>query len=215
MLGSGLYAILDLGVLLGRDPLAAAEALLLGGAVALQLRAKHASRSALEPLARKLRDRCRQAAVPFVINDDVTLAVLVDADAVHLGQQDDGIASARRRLAPGQRIGRSTHSLAQALRAVEESVDYLGFGPVFATRTKDRADPPVGLAALHEVCLRVPLPVVAIGGLNVGCAADVARAGARAAAAIDGLLRAPDLALAARQFGEAFSEGLTRPSGEG
>jgi thiamine-phosphate pyrophosphorylase len=212
MLERGVYAILDLGVLGPRDPLALATSLLEAGVVALQLRAKGQPPDALEPLARDLLARCRAAGVPFVVNDHVELARQIGADAVHLGQTDLPVAEARQRLGPGIRIGRSTHTVAQARSAAAEGADYLGFGPIFPTTTKPDAEPVQGLARLAEVCAALDRPVVAIGGIDLASAPAVGRTGARSLAVIGAVLRAPDPAMAARSLAEAFRSGESRQS---
>lgn len=209
--GRGLYAILDLATLGARDPLRAAGALLGAGAVALQLRAK-GQENALDPLVLldltvALRRLARSRGVPFFVNDDLDLAIATEADGVHLGQSDLTPEVARTRLVPSQRIGLSTHSLAQAQAAQSRPVDYIGFGPVFPTRTKAHPEPVQGLPALTAVCRQVTLPVVAIGGLSGATAADIARAGAHAGAAIGSILGAPDLGVAAQRFSDAFRRG--------
>jgi thiamine-phosphate pyrophosphorylase len=210
----GLYAILDLPTVGARPPLQVAEALLAGGAVALQLRAKDHPVASLEPLARALAERCRAYAVPFLVNDHVTLAVASGADGVHLGQEDVSPAEARRELGPGRVIGLSTHDLAQARAAAVRGADYVGFGPVLATRTKARPDPVQGVRALHDVCRAVALPVVAIGGLSTAQAAAVAAAGAAAAAAIAAILEADDVRSEVERFNRAFRSGRS-PEADG
>jgi len=204
MFTPGLYAILDLGSLDRRDPLLMAQTLLDAGCVALQLRAKDRTTAELLPLARELRELTQTHGVPFVINDDPDLAAAADADALHLGQSDAPVAEARRLLRAGQRIGLSTHDRSQAEGAQALGADYIGFGPIFPTATKVGADPSQGVAELREVCHRVALPVVAIGGLTLEHAAAVAEAGAAAAAAIGAVLAAPDPGAAAREFGDRF-----------
>ncbi len=204
MFAPGLYAILDLGTLGDRDPRDAAEALIRGGCVALQLRAKGRVAADLLPLAQELRRLCRAAGIPLFVNDDPRLAAQAGADGVHLGQQDGSLQDARRALGPTPAIGRSTHSLAQAVSAADTDVAYLGFGPVYPTRTKKDADPVQGLAALRDACAAVALPVVAIGGIRLENVGEVARAGARAAAVISAVLDAPDIAERAARFTETF-----------
>jgi thiamine-phosphate pyrophosphorylase len=147
--------------------------------------------------------------VPFVVNDRVDVALLVQADAVHLGQDDLELADARR-IADGLGrkllVGVSTHDLAQASAAARAGADYLGFGPVFATTTKENPDPVRGLAALAEaVRAAAPVPVVAIGGVTMANAALVARAGAAAACAIGAVNSAADPEAAARAIAAAFA----------
>jgi thiamine-phosphate pyrophosphorylase len=207
----GLYAILDLDTLAQRghaDPRRAAEALIRGGSVALQLRAKGRSRDGVRPLAEDLRQLAREASIPFYVNDDIQLAAEVDADGVHLGQHDGAVAHARSLLRPHQQVGRSTHDLDQLREAAASpaAYTYLGFGPVYPTRTKADADPVQGLQILAEACAAASLPVVAIGGVDLHRAAAVAAAGAHAAAAISAVLGASDLEATARRFTDAFGQ---------
>src|SRR5690606_31382947 len=158
----------------------------------LQLRAKSmADRDRLR-LAQVLRTRTRERGVPFWINDRADLAWLVRADGLHLGQDDLPIAEARRLLGPEVLIGRSTHALAQAERAVAEGADLLGFGPIFATQSKANPDPEVGLGGLREAVRAIARPLVAIGGIDQARAAEVARAGAAYAAVISAVCGADD-----------------------
>lgn len=199
----GLYAIVDPSVAPDRDPERLAAAILAGGCARLQLRAKSGPDRALLSLARRLRARCAEAGVPFVINDRADLAVLAGADALHLGQDDLPVAEARRIVGPME-IGRSTHDEAQLDAAVDDGADVLAFGPIFETSSKASPDPVVGLDRLQAVCARAPLAVVAIGGLTVDNAAAVREAGATWGAAIGSLCHADDPAAAARAMHAAL-----------
>lgn len=200
----GFYAILDLGLGGGRDPLWLADALLSAEPVALQLRAKQATPRDLLALARALATRCQAAGVPFIVNDRADLAALSGAFGVHLGQEDLSPAEVRRAF-PNLAIGRSTHSLAQLEEALRDGVDYLGFGPVFATTTKENPDPVVGTAALAEAVRRAgETPLVAIGGIRRAHTSELLAAGATVATAISDLLLDPDPAAAARAFSRAL-----------
>lgn len=203
----GLYAIVDPDHCRGRDPVAIARAILAGGCAVLQLRAKALPDGACLALARELRAWCRRAGVPFVVNDRPDLAVLTPADGVHLGQDDLPLAEARRIVGDGISLGLSTHDQAQARAAVAAGADLIGFGPIFDTATKERPDPVVGLDRLADVARAVPLPVVAIGGIAIDRAAEVARHGARLVAAISAVSGADDPEAAARTFHRAVSEG--------
>jgi len=175
----------------------------------LQLRAKGADAAALCAAARRLRDLCRAARVPFCVNDRLDVALAVEADVVHLGQDDLPLEDARRvrALARADRmvIGFSTHTRAQALAAAAGGADYLGFGPVFATGSKVNPDPVVGLAELAHVTAAVAVPVVAIGGIGLGAVEAVARAGAAAAAVIGAIDAAADPTAAGRLVSSAFA----------
>lgn len=204
MIAPGLYAILDVGSLGDRSPVDAARALLRGGCAALQLRAKHLGREPLLALARDIVVLARDFGTPFIVNDDVSVARECGATGVHLGQQDLEVVEARRLLRPEQKIGLSTHNAAQAREAAKLGADYIGLGPIFATQTKKDTEPVLGLAALGEICRQVTLPVVAIGGITAEHAAEVAGAGATAAAAISAVLGEQDIEQAARLFHHRF-----------
>lgn len=199
----GLYAILDPAQCRGRNPRTIAEAILRGGCARLQLRSKELADRELVPLARDLAHLARAHHVPFIVNDRPDIAVLADADGLHLGQDDLPITEARR-FAPTLEIGVSTHSLAQAIRAAEEGASVIGFGPVFATTTKDNPDPVVGLERLREVVRAAGIPVVAIGGIDLTRIADIAESGATYAACISALCAADDPESAARTIHARF-----------
>jgi thiamine-phosphate pyrophosphorylase len=207
----GYYAIVDARAA-EIDDLAALEAraagLLAGAPCCLQLRAKGADAAVIRAAALRLRAACRAARVPFCVNDRLDVALAVEADVLHLGQDDLPLADARRirSLAHADQmiIGISTHTLAQALAAAAGGADYLGFGPVFATGSKVNPDPVVGLEALAEVCTSVSIPVVAIGGIALDAVPAVARAGAAGAAVISAIDNAAVPADAARLVAAAF-----------
>jgi thiamine-phosphate pyrophosphorylase len=182
-----------------------ARALLDGGARVLQLRMKRGSAADMLAVVDELRPLCRAREATLIVNDRLDVALSGGADGVHLGQDDLPLAAARR-LAPALVIGVSTHDEAQARAAADGGADYIGFGPCFATTTKENPDPVVGLERLAAVCkLVAPLPVVAIGGITLDHCPDVARAGARAAALISAVNRAVDPVEAARFVASAFT----------
>jgi thiamine-phosphate pyrophosphorylase len=195
----GLYAIVDLEALGGRDPLAFADALLAAGALfALQLRAKVAPARVVLDVSRALAHRCARADVPFYVNDRPDLAWLAGASGVHVGQEDLGVVDARR-VAPGLAVGLSSHDETQAARGLAAGVDYLAFGPVFPTVSKRDPDPVVGTQRLACVAAQAgTTPVVAIGGITLERAPLVRAAGAAAGAVIAALARAPEEELTAR-----------------
>ena len=203
----GLYGMVDLRP---GDPPAGrlAGALLDGGAQILQLRMKQASASAMLAVVDELRPLCRRRGARLVVNDRLDVALAGGADGVHLGQEDLPLAAARQVAAagpPGFLIGVSTHDLAQVEAALAGGADYLGFGPVFPTGTKEHPDPVVGVAALAAVCRRAPVPVVAIGGLTLDRLDEIVAAGAAAAAVIGAVSRAPDVTAAALVVTAAFA----------
>lgn len=199
----GLYVIVDPAQTRGRDPRAIAEAALAARPLALQLRDKHASDDALVPLARELRALCRAAAVPFVMNDRADLARLVDADALHLGQDDLRPEDARR-VVGAMPLGLSTHSLEQARDGVLAGADHLGYGPVFGTASKANPDPTVGVESLRIVANSITIPWIAIGGITLKRIAPIRAAGARIAAVIGAVGLADDPFEAARALSDAL-----------
>jgi thiamine-phosphate pyrophosphorylase len=173
----GLYLVMT-------DPVvgyeACAEAAVRCGVRYLQLRMKGAPRDAVLETARRLRKITLGSDTLFIVNDDVTIARDVEADGVHLGQRDLPIAEARRMWpAPGKRFGLSTHNEQEALIASRLSPDYIGVGPVFATPTKEIPDPVLGPEQMGTIIRSVPVPAVALGGIDTGNLAEVLRHSAR------------------------------------
>ncbi len=203
---SGLHVLADDDPRWQRDPVEQAKAACTGGAQVVQLRAKHAGDREALAWARRIRALTRAAGAAFVVNDRFDLALLSEADAVHLGQEDlapaDLPEEARARLA----VGRSTHTLDQARRACGEPVDYLAFGPLFGTASKDSPYPARGIDALAEVAALVaPRLLVAIGGIDTSGARRAARAGARGAAVISAVAGAGDMVETTRALVDAFA----------
>jgi thiamine-phosphate pyrophosphorylase len=163
-----------------------------GGASLIQLREKRLSSRNLYREAENTLKVAHELGVKLIINDRVDLALAIQADGVHLGQDDLAPVAARQLLGPDAIIGHSTHNLAQAREAVQLPIDYLAFGPIFPTGTKSDTSPVVGLAALKEVRTAIDKkPLVAIGGINSENAFDVIRHGADAVAVISCLLSEP------------------------
>ena len=169
------------------------ERLAAGGATLIQLRDKAASPRDFYEAALAAMKVARGLNVRIIINDRVDIAAAVRADGVHLGQDDLPPDRARAILAPGAIIGFSTHNLKQALEADSTSADYVAFGPVFQTSTKEDPDPVVGLGRLAEIRLRVSKPIVAIGGITLDRAASVIEAGAASVAVISDLYSAGEI----------------------
>ena len=184
-----MYPILDIETLARRGCAveAAAEAMIEGGAGILQFRHKgHYSRAVFEQ-AERVAALARQAGATFIIDDRADIALLLDA-GLHVGQDDLAPRDARRLLGPGHILGFSTHNATQLGEAVAEPVDYLAFGPIFATRSKENPDPAVGLGSLQQAKQEARLPLVAIGGITRANALDVLRAGADSLAVIRDIL---------------------------
>ncbi len=172
------------------------EAVIAGGGKIIQLREKELGTREFYALAVTFRARTRAAGVLLMINDRVDIAVAVDADGVHLGQDDLPTAAARR-LAPELLIGRSTHSLAQALEAQAQGADYVNIGPIYATGTKAHAVP-LGPAAIRAIGPRLRIPFTVMGGIKLENIDEVVAAGARRIAVVTAVTQADDMAAAVR-----------------
>jgi thiamine-phosphate pyrophosphorylase len=189
------------------DPVDQARAACEGGASVVQLRTKRAADAVALEWAEAIREITRKSGVGFFVNDRFDLALAADADGVHLGQEDLPPSriptAARSRLL----VGRSTHSLEQAREARAESVTYIAFGPIFETVSKDSPGDPRGVERLAEVVRAVqPLPVIAIGGIDLGNVARVTGTGVAGIAVISAIAAAADPRCAARALAEALRE---------
>ena len=172
-------------------PLEQVRVALQAGATFVQYREKYATAEHL-PEARAIRDLCRLNRVPFVVNDSIPLARTIQADGVHLGQDDATPAEARRILGSRALIGISISTPEERVRTDLTACDYAGCGPVFTTGTKADAKPVRGLEGLEEMVRRISLPVVAIGGIDAARARDCLARGAAGVAVISAITRAPD-----------------------
>ncbi|MFD1886746.1 thiamine phosphate synthase [Paenibacillus wenxiniae] len=152
-------------------------------------------------LARRLQDICRTHHVPFIVNDDLELALTLDADGVHVGQDDAPAEWIRQRLGPNKIVGVSAHSLVEASRAIAAGADYLGVGPVYPTVSKEDAQPVRGTEVIQQLRRSgLTIPVVGIGGINEHNAAPVIRAGADGVAVISAIAAADAPAEAAHML---------------
>jgi thiamine-phosphate pyrophosphorylase len=186
-----LYGILDLAYVSEPEALDVAGDLLAGGVQILQLRAKDQTPETILPLACKLSALCRARGIPFIVNDHPYLVPECRAQGVHVGQDDLSVAEARRLAGDDAIVGKSTHSLAQARAALLEQPDYIGFGPLFATRTKPDYIP-IGIDEIGRVQEEVGIPVFCIGGINLGNLREVVAAGASRVVIVSGILQAED-----------------------
>lgn len=205
-----LYVITDAKLSRGRSHLEVIRAAIAGGATIVQYREKEGTTRQLVEEARALRELTRQAGVPLIVNDRVDIALAVDADGVHVGQDDMPAPLARKLMGPGKIVGVSATNLEEALQAERDGADYIGAGPVFATPTKPDAAPPIGLEGLAEICRRVSIPVIAIGGINEENAAAVIAAGADGVAVVSAIVAAPDVEAAARRLREVVEAARRR-----
>jgi thiamine-phosphate pyrophosphorylase len=189
---SGLYVILDRQFLLGREEVDVARQIIEGGARVIQLRGKQSKKGELLIVAQKLREFCRQTGTQFIINDYLDLAMAVNADGLHVGQEDLPLSVIRRELPIDKIVGCSVKTLSQAKKAQAEGADYIAVGSMFPTTTKREATV-VGVDMLKELKRTVSTPVVAIGGINQNNVDEVVAAGADAIAVISAVLGGEDV----------------------
>jgi len=178
------------------------ESALAAGATMIQYRNKSFKPGDIEDV-RAARALCSLYRVPFIVNDDLLLAIAVGADGVHLGQGDDPVVTARKILGKNALIGLSVSSPAELRRTDISGCDYLGVGPVFSTATKADAKPVIGLDGLRNVARESPLPVVAIGGITAERVASCLKNGAAGCAVISAITRQEPINAAASRFGLA------------
>lgn len=160
-----LYAVTDRSWLNGQTLYEQVEQALKGGVTLVQLREKGLGAEQFLQEARQIQQLCRRFGVPLIINDSIEVALAVDADGVHLGQDDANAAQARQLLGKDKIIGVSAHNVQEALQAVQDGADYLGSGAVFGSGTKTNVST-LPMQTLREICSAVPIPVVAIGGIT-------------------------------------------------
>jgi thiamine-phosphate pyrophosphorylase len=206
---NSLYAIADT---LGRAELSylnLAEQLCAGGARLIQLRVKDLPSREFLTLAQQVRAVCHHYGCVLIINDRADIALAVDADGVHVGQEDLPLTAARKVLGPRKIVGVSTHHPAQAQAAERDGADYIGFGPVFGTTTKATGYSARGLEQLREIRSLVRLPIVAIGGITTDRAPATLAAGADAVAMISDLVLASDVAKKVQETLAVLQERLT------
>lgn len=190
-----LYVITDCDNLQGEDLLTRTEEILAHGATMLQYRDKHGK---ARDDAKALQALCKQYQVPFIVNDDVALAVALDADGVHVGQDDAACSSARAALGPGKIVGVTAKTLEQAKKAMDDGADYLGVGALFPSVSKDSSI--TSRQTLKDICEGVSIPVVGIGGVNEDNAAILAGTGVAGAAVISALYSYPQPALVTKRL---------------
>ena len=189
---SRLYAIVDTGyVELDRIPFVT-EQLVLGGVDLIQLRAKKLPLTQIAELGKTIRALIPSAGPLFILNDHPELVSEVGADGIHVGQDDLSVAEARKQAGADVLVGKSTHSLEQAIAAEKEGADYIGVGPIFATPTKPDYVP-VGPALINQVRAAVRVPQFCIGGINEQTLPEVVAAGARRVVIVSALLQSDNI----------------------
>lgn len=202
--GMLLYAVTDSAWLHGRTLASCVREALAGGATFVQLREKHMTTDELVKEARTILPICREARVPFLIDDDVEAARLVGADGVHVGQSDTACAEARRILGPDAIVGVSAQTVEQAVAAEQAGADYLGVGALIPTPTKpDAVD--VTPEELARICRAVKIPVVGIGGLHLSTVDILDGTGAAGAAVVSAIFAAENIERDTRELAGKLS----------
>jgi thiamine-phosphate pyrophosphorylase len=199
-----LYPVIGERFCLGRNVVEVLEAVILGGARIVQLREKDRPESDLFLMAEEYRRITKDAGILLVINDHVDIAMAVDADGVHLGQ-DDIPLEAVRRTAPDLLIGVSTHSLEEALAAQEGDADYVNIGPIFPTSTKEGVNRFLGPEAVTGIGGRIEVPFTVMGGIKEENMREVLNRGARRVAVVTAVTQAPDVSAAVRSMEEKIA----------
>lgn len=207
----GTYLVTQEDLSEGRSTVEIVEAAIAGGVDAVQLREKHATARRRYELGRELRRRTAAAGVDLIVNDRVDIAAAVDADGVHLGDDDLPVSVARELLEDAV-VGRSVSTVEAARRAESDGADYLGVGAVFATSSKDVSEEEsgIGTETVSAIADAVSVPVIGIGGITVDDAADVVAAGATGVAVISAITAADDPERATRTLAAAVASGRDR-----
>lgn len=196
-----LYAVTDRSWLKGGTLYERVEKALRGGATFVQLREKSLDMESFVAEARQIKILCEKYHVPFVINDNVDVALAVDADGVHVGQGDMAASDARKKLGTGKLIGVTARTVEQAVTAWKQGADYLGVGAVFATSTKGDAKE-ISHGTLKEICRSVSIPVVAIGGICAANVMELKGTGIEGVAVVSAIFASEDIEMAARELRE-------------
>ena len=174
------------------DVISSVKAAINGGVKIIQYREKEKNYPLLKQTALEIKELCNKNNVIFIINDYLDLAIEIDADGVHLGQDDGDIEEAQKRF-PDKIIGRSTHNLKQAIEAEKEGADYIGVGPIYGTVTHQNPESDVGIELLRKIKETVKLPVVALGSIDKNNILQVLSTGTKTVAMLRSLLTAEDI----------------------
>ncbi|MGY3750384.1 thiamine phosphate synthase [Vagococcus acidifermentans] len=203
-----IYFIMGTADVGDEDPLVVLEEALRCGITCFQFREKGKKSlqgKAYAAFAKNCQELCRRYHVPFIVNDDVDLAVALQADGLHIGQKDGDAATIRKKIGDKMILGVSTHSLQQLTTAIKAGADYVGIGPVYATQSKADAEQPVGIRLLHQAATAYPdFPKVAIGGLTPANSSAVVAAGVSGIAVISAISRSQNRQQTIQQFRNLF-----------
>lgn len=200
-----LYAVTDRAWLKGETLYEQVEKALKGGATFIQLREKTLDEGTFLEEAKEIKELCKKYGVPFVINDNVDIALAMDADGVHVGQSDMEAGDVRAKLGNDKIIGVSAQTVEQAVLAEKRGADYLGVGAVFPTGSKDDADD-VSHETLKAICDAVSIPVIAIGGISKANVLELSGTGICGIAVISAIFAQPDIEIATKELFDLTSQ---------
>jgi thiamine-phosphate pyrophosphorylase len=204
------YIITNANIVAGRDHVEGARQALEGGADVIQFREKKMDTGEMIRVCATIQDLCRQHRAVFIVNDRVDVALAMDADGVHVGQEDMPATTARRLIGPHKILGVSASDVVKARKAQADGADYIGTGMVFAAGIKKDIGVVRGLSVLRDVSRAVEIPVVAIGGIDHGNAASCIEAGAAGCAVVTAVIGAPDATQATRNLAQIIRDAKTR-----
>ncbi|MCP2519818.1 thiamine phosphate synthase [Candidatus Aminicenantes bacterium AC-335-K20] len=195
-----LYFIADFETSKRRDLVWIVNEAVKGGATVVQLRAKSISTREFLDIGKKIHSFLKKKGIPFIINDRIDIALALDADGVHLGQNDMPLQIARKILGKEKIIGISVNNIEEAVEAENNGADYLGVGPVFPTTTKPDIRAPLGIEGLKKIRKKVKIPIVAIGGINENNIREVCSIGVDGVAVISAIVLSSDPCQSARKL---------------
>jgi thiamine-phosphate pyrophosphorylase len=190
----------------GRSLVDVMEAAIIGGVDIIQLRDKKSSKKVVLEKAKLLKALAIKYQIPLIINDHIDVALAVDADGIHLGQDDLPLLEARKILGKNKIIGISTHKIEEALEAQLNGADYIGVGPIFATQSKEDVVDPVTTSYIEEVVNEITIPFVAIGGIKLHNVDQVLKAGATRICAISEIVGSDDVTKSCQEFMKKINE---------
>jgi thiamine-phosphate pyrophosphorylase len=203
--GIQLYVIADKKMCRGKDLVGIVRQAIYGGAQMIQYRDKESEDSVFLELALQLQGVCRNGDVPFIVNDRVDVARQINAEGVHMGDEDLSVKEARAALGSDKIVGRTARTVQQATAAEREGADYVGLGPVFPTDSK-QIDGPIGLEVVRSASEALKIPIFAIGGINLSNLDQLLEAGGRRIAVISAVVLANDVKSSARRLRERLRD---------
>lgn len=204
-----LYAITGEEFHKGRSLVEVMEEAIIGGVDIIQLRDKKNSKKVVLEKAKQLKALANKYQIPLIINDHIDVALAVDADGIHIGQDDLPLEEARKIVGHNKIIGISTHHIAEARKAEKNGADYIGVGPIFATQSKEDVVDPVTTKYIEEVVNEITIPFVAIGGIKLHNVEQVLNAGAKRICAISEIVGSENVTETCQAFIKKINERMT------